>query len=273
MTCAKVGAQNCNPDLNPGGAFCCLEEKTSTDAATDDVDAATDDVDAVTDAVAPSTDDVDAPSDASDANDVMTDADAARFCSVLPVPGQAPATLTDVPFDIWCASNPGALSERTCGGFVVITIAVGVDCREQYFFDAASKRLAAVLQACNVARGACVAGNPDFVPPEDCFDGHVPIQFVDVCLDGGWTTMAPDGARRLCANDSQCPTGYRCGYFTNSGCGAAGSCFFGDFVNNPTCQHEVRCACDGTETEGCVGPWGGFMLKPVPTRDVGPCTE
>jgi hypothetical protein len=31
--CVRTGAQDCNPDLNPGGAFCCLEEKPAATPA------------------------------------------------------------------------------------------------------------------------------------------------------------------------------------------------------------------------------------------------
>ena len=29
--CVHVGAADCNPDLNPGGAFCCLDEPADAD--------------------------------------------------------------------------------------------------------------------------------------------------------------------------------------------------------------------------------------------------
>jgi len=249
--CAEIGPQDCNPDINPGGAVCCLREKV--------VDAS--------DEVSDGRYEADAGYERADA------ADAGPFCSTPLSTTSFPAKLSDVPFAAWCASNPGRVSEWTCGGVVAVTIGVGVDCHEQYFFDATSRALVAVVQGCNVANGVCAAGNADFAPPADCLSGNVPIDVTDVCAEGGLTTMAPDGAGAPCTDDSHCPAGYRCGYFSNSGCGASAECFYGDFLNNPTCVHLTRCACDGTPTEGCVGPWGGFTLKPVSTRETGPCTD
>jgi hypothetical protein len=256
--CAQVGPQDCNPDRNPGGAICCLDERVA-DASHEAADASFEAADASSEAA-------DASSEAADA------ADAGPFCSTSLSTTSFPAKLSDVPFASWCAANPGRVTEWTCGGIVAVTIWVGVDCHEQYFFDPTSRALVAVVQGCNIANGVCIAGNADFAVPQDCL-GRIVIDVIDVCAEGGLTTMAPDGAGAPCTDDSHCPTGYRCGYFTNNGCGAAPECFYGDFLNNPTCTHEVRCACDGTVTEGCVGPWGGFTLKPVSTRETGPCTD
>jgi hypothetical protein len=254
--CKRDGPQDCETGVTPGGFYCCFEiEEPTFDAS------------------------IDAPSETSDAPDaadviadITTDADAAPFCSTPIAPGILPATLNDVPFDKWCAADPGRISESQCGAIVTINVGVGVDCHEQYFFDAVSKKLVAVAQGCNVELGTCVAGNSDFIPPGNCQVGAA-TRAINECAEGGLTTMAPDGAAAPCTSDSQCPMGYRCGYFTNNGCAGTAQCFYGDFDNNPTCTHQTRCACDGTTTEGCVGPWGGFTLKPVPTTNPGPCTD
>ena len=122
--CARVGPQDCNPDRNPGGAYCCLQREP-IDAGTDAADTSTEPTDGsskgdVSDA--PSETDVTVATDAADAP-----TDALPFCSApLSRPG-LPSTLSDVPFASWCASNPGRLIEWSCGGAVAVTIGIGVD--------------------------------------------------------------------------------------------------------------------------------------------------
>jgi hypothetical protein len=172
LQCAKVGPQDCNPEINPGGAFCCLEE-ISADAGKDATAAPDGGQDATATADA---------SDASDASHASDAADSAPYCSA-PISAASPATLSDVPIADLCASNANRVYEWTCGGFTSVTIGVGVDCAKHYFFDAGSKRLVAFTQGC--VGSVCVEGNADFALPTDCLAGNIPFQTIALCGDGG----------------------------------------------------------------------------------------
>jgi hypothetical protein len=242
--CATVGPQDCNPDRNPGGAICCLQQATADGAGDATADAAAADA-----GVTP-----DAP-DGHDAGTVSK-----PFCAATLSPS-APVTLGAVPWAAWCASNPNRVGQWSCGGVVAVTIGIGVDCHERYYFDATSSKLLAISQGC--IGEACMAGNPDFRPPAACVDGSTPMMVTNVCAEKGLTTTPPPGAGDSCSSDGQCPPGYRCGYFGNGGCGSQGQCIYGTLDQNPTCTPQTLCACDGTTTKGCVGISGGVAFKPV----------
>jgi hypothetical protein len=59
-----------------------------------------------------------------------------------------------------------------------------------------------------------------------------------------------------------CPTNQICGYATDAGCSATGTCFHDPGV---TClAYSPGCACDGTEiTVVCTGLPSGFVSKPL----------
>jgi hypothetical protein len=175
-------------------------------------------------------------------------------------------TLGDIPLAAWCQAAQGRISEWTCQGVTAVVIGIGVDCDRQYLFDATSKRLVAVGAGCNGPPG-CLTGNRDCQPPRECWSGNVPsFSVTDICAEAGLSDASPDGAGSNCSSSAQCPAGFVCGFFTNSPCAPVGTCVYGDFNNDPLCSPTTLCACDGTLTQACLDPTGGYALKPVPTR-------
>ncbi len=212
------------------------------------------------------------PSDAGDAavfdaatsSDVDADADAGPFCATPLAPDDGPASLDEVPWAAWCEATQGDVMEWTCEGRdAAVVIGDGGDCDRMYLFDATSHALIAKLEGCNGQNG-CTAGGPDVQSLSACENG--PLAVTNACASQGLADAAPDGAGARCTSNAQCPAGFVCGYFTNSPCASTGTCVWGDFANDPTCDPTTLCACDGTVTQACVGFVGGYALKPVPTR-------
>jgi hypothetical protein len=116
------------------------------------------------------------------------------FCSTPLLADAGPATLDEVPVAAWCAATPGGIKEWTasCGGFLAVSVQVGVDCDRQYVFDATSRRLVAVVAGCN-GDEHCTDGDPTFEPPvdpdADFYDIHCLYARVmfDLCADGAAT--------------------------------------------------------------------------------------
>jgi Cys-rich repeat protein len=194
----------------------------------------------------------------------VTDADAGPYCTTPLDPDAGNITLADIPLADWCEATRGAISEWTCQGVTAFDFEIGTDCEREFLFDAASGRLVAIREGC-IAPIVCSSGDPDFQPPTECLSGIVPLNRTNPCAEADLGDATPDGAGSNCTSDSQCPTGFVCGYFSNNACSAIGSCVFGDFSHNPTCDPTTLCACDGTVTRACLSFVGGYALKPVPT--------
>jgi len=224
-----------------------------------------------------------APSDASDAG---------PFCATPLAADAGLATLDDLPLATWCASVPAMVREwvSPCGGYIGVSRATGIDCWDEYVFDAVSRHLVASVAGCNDI-ATCVAGDPSFQPPMDPEAGGWPdsdclvarVNF-DLCAEAGFPPL-PTGTGAPCTAASDCPSGFSCIYqsvFTGPcnpepGCGTfLGACLTPQELSNmyPGCTPLDACACNGTTVHGCVDSQGhgyfpGLVALPVPESNCG----